>query len=123
MNINKELEPISLQIHYGEGNETKRDSLLAYKYENELKREVAKKERAVRYHLFNKFDIPFEFDVKVSEPGEKPTLEHFSIIELINDKLTSINAKLCISTYKIYKEKGIEEAIANLHGISNLTLI
>lgn len=119
--MNRELEPIQLQIHFGE--ETKKESLLAYKYENELKRAVAQKEQAIRYHLFNEFEIPFEFDVRVSEPGEKPIVEHFSIIELINDKLTSANAKVCISTYEVFKEQGIEKAIANLHKLSSLTII
>lgn len=123
MNISKELEPISLQIHFGEVDKSKKDSLIAYKYEKELKRAVARKEQSVKYHLFNNYKIPFGFDVKVSEPGEKPIIEYFSIIELINDKLTSINTKLCISTYEIYQKEGIEKAIANLHKISNLTII
>jgi hypothetical protein len=121
MNINKSTEPINVNIQYGEEN--RKASLQAYKCENELKRAVAKKERAVIYHLFNKFQIPFQFDVKISEPGQEREVEYFTILELINDKLTSVNANLCLSTYEIYKEQGIEKAIEELHLKSSLTII
>jgi hypothetical protein len=121
MNINKSIEPIEVNIQYGEAN--RKQSLQAYKCENELKKAVAQKERAVIYHLFNKFQIPFQFDVKVSEPGEKLEVEYFTILELINNKLTSANSSLCLSTYEIYQKDGIEKAIENLHLKSSLTII
>lgn len=117
----KNLEPISTQIFFGEENRS--DSLKAYKYENELKREVNKNKMRLKYYLFNKYKIPFEHEVKVSEPGEKPITERFTIIELINDKLTTINSKMCISTYEIYRTEGILKAIESLHNQTNLMII
>ena len=115
-------QPIQLEIHYGEEN--RKDSLKAYKCENELKRAVASKEVAVRFHLYNQFHIPFFYDVKMTEPGDPtPITERFSLVELINSKLTSASVKLCLSTYEIYQKEGIEKAIANLHLQSSLTII
>ncbi len=119
----KRLEPITLQVHFGDGSGFDKNALKAYKYENELKREVNNNKNRIRHYLFNKFGIAFEHEVKVSEPGEAPVIERFTITELINDKLTSVNSKTCLSTYEIFKEKGILEAVASLHLQSNLTII
>ena len=123
MNIHKNLEPIAVNVHFGETYNYDKKVLKAYKCESELKRAVKAKENLVRHHLLNKHGISFLFDIKVTEKGEPPMVETFSIIDLINSKLTSANSSVCFSTYEIYREKGIEEAISSLHQSSNLTII
>ena len=122
MNINKNLQPIDLSIHYGEANH--KDSLKAYKYENELKRVINKHRAIIGYHLNKEFNLPTNIIVKVSDPGDPiPINETFNLIELINDKLISSDATVCISTYEIYRNKGILQAMSNLHLVSPLNII
>ena len=123
MDINKNLEPIIPKMQYG-GDNYNTNSLKAYKYEKEMKREVDRSKTLIKYHLNNRFSLPYFTQIKVSDPGDpNPITESFSLIELINDKLTSINASVCISTYEVYKEKGIVEAICYLHEYSPLTIV
>lgn len=123
MNIEKFKEPIELNIHYGEDKAYDKNALKAYKCEKEMRRAVQENKNMVKYALYNKYQIPFNYEVKVSEPGDPIITEKFSIIELINDKLAFINSSVCLSTYEVYKEKGIVEAVCKLHEFSNLTII
>lgn len=116
-------EPIALQLYFGDGNKYDRTALRAYKCENELKKAIKDNKNKVKYYLYNRHGIPFNYEVKVSEPGETPIIEQFTIMELINDKLTSCDSKTCLSTYEIYRKKGILEAMSALHLQSNLTII
>lgn len=123
MNINADYEPISTSVHYGEGTGYDKNSLKAYKCENEMKRAVIENKNILKFHLNDRFSVPAYIEVKVSEPGETPIIEGFSLVELINDKLTSINSSICLSTYEVFREKGIVEAICYLHEYSPLTVI
>lgn len=124
MNINKSTEPIAINVFYGDASNFDRSSLKAYKCENELKRIVNKNQNVLKYFLNNKFSLPSHIEVKVTEPGDpNPVVENFSLIELINNKLTSSNSSVCVSIYETYQKDGIVEAISKLHKISPLTTI
>ncbi len=111
-------EPIRLNIQYGEENRS--DSLKAYKAENELKKAVRKNIETIECHLHNKFKLPNKFIIKnLLADGS----EEYSLIDAINSKLTNTKISVCLSTYDLYLEKGIEAAIEKLHLQSNLIII
>lgn len=113
-----DLKPIKTSILYGEEN--KIDSLKAYKAENQLKRAVNNNAQKIEDFFGFKYQLPLTFKLKKLESNEK---EEFSLIEIINDKLTSSSSSVCLNTYEIYREKGIVAAIENLHLQSNLNII
>ncbi|MFA9239434.1 MAG: hypothetical protein ACEQSQ_06035 [Candidatus Paceibacteria bacterium] len=112
------LEPIKLNVIYGE--ESKTDSLKAYKAESILKKAVIQHKKSLENYFYNQYNIPNNFKLKLPESDEK---EEYSLIDLINSKLTNASVSLCLDTFKIYQQKGIEIAIEKLHLQSNLTII
>jgi len=114
----EELKGIKVNMIYGEENRT--TSLKAYKAESELKREVKRKQFDIERYFYAKHRIPIVVKVKLADSNEK---EEYSLIELINSKLTNTTASVCLETYEIFKTQNIEKAIESLHLQSNLTII
>jgi predicted nucleotide-binding protein (sugar kinase/HSP70/actin superfamily) len=114
----QELQPIRTNIIYGEQNRS--DSLKAYKAESELKKAIKTNKNSLEVYLKEKYEIPIVFKIKNYENDEK---EEYSLLDIINSKLTNSNIATCLNTYEIYKEYGIERAIETLHLQSNLTII
>ena len=114
----EDIKPIKTSILYGE--EKRIDSLKAYKAENQLKRAVNNNTQKIEDFFGFKYQLPTTFKLKKLESNDR---EEFSLIEIINDKLTSSSSSVCLDTYEIYREKGIVAAIENLHLQSNLNII
>lgn len=114
-----ELKSIKVpNIIYGE--ESRSNSLKAYKAENELKRAVIQHKDTIQDYLYKQHNIPSNFRLKSPESLEK---EEYSLVDLINSKLTNSSISVCLNTYETYKEQGIEIAIEKLHLQSNLMII
>lgn len=121
--MDNDLMAIDNSYIIGDGEGFDKQALKAYKYEKELKKVIKEKESYIEAYIHGRYDIPLNIKVKVTEPKEAPQYEEFSICELINSKLTSLNSSLTKSIYDIYIEKGIIEAVVNLHNISNLEIV
>lgn len=119
----EDIKAIENSYFIGDGEEFDKTSLRAYKCEKELKKAVKEREPFINGFLYGMFNIKDTVTVKVSEPKEEPVYETFTTTELIDSKLTGLNPSLTINIYEIYKEKGIEEAIINLHNLSSLTIV
>ena len=113
-----DFKSIKPSVIYGEEN--KIDSLKAYKAENQLKRAVNNNVQKIEDFLGFKYQLPTNFKVKKLESDER---EEFSLIEIINDKLTSSSSSVCLETYEVYRERGIVAAVESLHLQSNLNII
>lgn len=114
----EELKPIKLNVLYGEENRT--NKLKAYKAEGEMKRAVSNHKNSIEAFFESKHNLPKTFKVKnLGTTGE----EDYSLIELINSKLTNASIQVCLNTYQVYKQCGIEYAIERLHLQSNLDII
>lgn len=119
----EDIKAIENSYFIGDAEGFDKTSLKAYKCERELKRAVKERQGYINGYLYGMFNIKDKVMVKVSEPKEEPVYETFTTGELIESKLTGLNPSLTINIYEIYKEKGIEEAIINLHKLSSLTII
>jgi hypothetical protein len=121
--MDNELQVIENSYYIGDGEGFDKHSLRAYKCERELKKVVKEKEIYLSGYLKARYNIPHITMVKVSEVKEPVLYDTFSLAELIESKLVGLNSSLTIAIYDIYKEKGIEEAMDNLHKLSNLEII
>jgi len=114
----EDIKPIKTSILYGE--EKRIDSLKAYKAENQLKRAVNNNTQKIEDFFGFKYHLPTSFKVKRLESDER---DEFSLIEIINDKLTSSSSSVCLDTYEIYRERGLLAALEKLHLYSSLNII
>lgn len=116
--MEKELSSIKVNVLYGEENRS--NSLKAYKAEKELKRAVIQNKDRLEQFLSLQYKLPPVFMVKKLESDER---DEYSLVDVINNKLTSSTASVCLDVYKIYQEHNIETAIERLHLQSNLNIV
>lgn len=113
-----EVKPIKVNVMYGEGNRS--NALKAYKAENELKRAVAQNKKSIEDFFLEKHCIFPVYTFKKLESNER---EDYSLIDIINSKLTNSSIVVTLDAYDVYKRCGIELAIERIHLQSNLTNI
>lgn len=114
----EDVKPIRVNVIYGE--ESRSDALRAYKAESELKRAVAQNKKKIEDFFLEKHCIFPVYTFKKLESNEK---EDFSLIDIINSKLTNSSIVVTLDAYDVYKRCGIELAIERIHLQSNLTNI
>ncbi len=113
-----ELKSIKTHTLYGDGDRS--DSLKAYKAEGALKRAVRQNKQRLEDYFYKNHDVLPVYKIKSLGSEEK---ESYTLIDMINSKLTNSSISTTLNIYEIYKEYGIELAIERIHLQSNLSNI
>lgn len=108
------------QAEIGDNPKYDRGTLSAYVIESKLRRIFSQNRKQIEDHLLIKFKIPATIKAKIEDKQE---YEEFEIIEILRNKMSDFQPKVCRKLWSIYEEKGLIPVINAIQYLSPLQKI